>query len=82
GCRFTGFITPEGIILDQYDLLAKTSRGHFSLVDFGSYIEPRIKKVDREKLSPESLKKLVKLESMIAEEDDDCSLLFRGKFIQ
>jgi hypothetical protein len=52
------------------------------LVDFGSYIEPRIKKVDREKLSPESLKKLVKLESMIAEEDDDCSLLFRGKFIQ
>lgn len=84
GCHFDGFITPEGIVLDQYDILFNARYGYFGLVDFGSYIEEKIEKVDREALSPKNRKKLERLQQLIEETDpdDDCSLLFYGKFKQ
>jgi hypothetical protein len=84
GCDFEGFITPEGILLNHYDMLMTMSRGYFHLVDFGSEILERIKKIDRTTLTGEQRARLVKLEALIGvgDGDDDCSLLFRGKFIR
>lgn len=84
GCYFDGFITPEGIVLDQYDILFNARYGYFGLVDFGSYIEEKIEKVDREALSSKNKKELEKLQRLLKEtdSDDDCSLLFYGKFKQ
>lgn len=84
GCHFDGFVTPEGIVLDQYDILFNARHGYFGLIDFGSYIEEKIKKVDREALSSKNRKKLENLQQLIDETDldDDCSLLLYGKFKQ
>jgi hypothetical protein len=84
GCRFDGFITQEGIVLDHYDLLWTNTRGHFHLVDYGSVIAEKIKKTVRESLTDEQRAKLAHLEALIAneDEDEDCSLLFRGTFIK
>lgn len=84
GCFFDGFITPMGVVLDQYDILFNARYGYFGLVDFGSYIDEKIQKVDKEILSSKSKKELEKLQQFINEtdSDDDCSLLFYGKFKQ
>ena len=84
GCFFDGFITPSGISLNQYDILFNARYGYFGLVDFGSYIDKKIQKVDKENLSTKSKKELEKLQQLIDETelDDDCSLLFYGKFKQ
>ena len=84
GCFFDGFLTPMGVVLDQYDILFNARYGYFGLVDFGSYIDEKIQKVDKERLSTEEKKELEKLEQLISETDldDDCSLLFYGKFKQ
>ena len=84
GCFFDGFITPMGVVLDQYDILFNARYGYFGLVDFGSYIDEKIQKVDKESLSVRSKKELEKLQQLIDETDldDDCNLLFYGKFKQ
>ena len=84
GCFFDGFLTPMGVVLDQYDILFNARYGYFGLIDFGSYIDEKIQKVDKESLSTEKKKELEKLEQLISETDldDDCSLLFYGKFKQ
>ncbi len=82
GCYFDGFITPSGVLLDQYPMLAYMTNGYFSLVDFGSEIEKRILKVNEKNLSSENREKLDELRKIIEKEEDDCSLLFVGKFKQ
>ncbi len=84
GCHFDGFITPEGILLDQYRILARCYYGYFGLIDFGSNIAEKIEKVDKGSLSSKNSKKLEELQQLIEETDldDDCSLLFYGKFKQ
>ena len=85
GCYFDGFITPEGVVLDHYDLLFNARYGYFGVVDFGSYILEKIEKVDKESLSSKRKKELVELQHSLEEviiEDDDCSILFYGKFKQ
>lgn len=84
GCFFDGFLTPMGVVLDQYDILFNARYGYFGLVDFGSYIDEKIQKVDKESLSSKGKKELEKLQQLIDETDldDDCSLLFYGKFKQ
>ena len=84
GCFFDGFLTPMGVVLDQYDILFNARYGYFGLVDFGSYIDEKIQKVDIESLSTKEKKELEKLQQLINETDldDDCSLLFYGKFKQ
>ena len=84
GCFFDGFLTPMGVVLDQYDILFNARYGYFGLVDFGSYIDEKIQKVDKESLSSKGRKELEKLQQLIDETDldDDCSLLFYGKFKQ
>lgn len=84
GCHFDGFLTPEGILLDQYRILTTSYQGYFSFVDFGSYIEEKIERIEKDNLSAMQQEELKKLRLLIDETDldDDCSLLLYGKFKQ
>ena len=79
-CRFSGFITPEGLLLDQYDILFKTHDGYFSLVEQESQILERIQRINRKYLTKEQKERLNKLQYLIDEDVEDGFLLFMAKF--
>lgn len=80
GARFNGFVTPEGLLLNQYDLLAKTRNGYFSLVGKESRILERIQKMDKTKLTKEQRKKLEQLYQQLNSDKNDDTILFMAKF--
>lgn len=80
GARFNGFVTPEGLLLNQYDLLAKTRNGYFSLVEKESRILERIQKTDKSKLTKEQRKKLEQLYQQLNSDKNDDTILFMAKF--
>ena len=80
GARFNGFVTPEGLLLNQYDLLAKTRNGYFSLVEKESRILERIQKMDKSKLTKEQRKKLDQLYQQLNSDKNDDTILFMAKF--
>ena len=75
-----GFVTPEGLLLNQYDLLAKTRNGYFSLVEKESRILERIQKMDKSKLTKEQRKKLEQLYQQLNSDKNDETILFMAKF--
>ena len=79
-CRFSGFITPEGLLLDQYDILFKTHDGYFSLVEQESQILERIQRINKKDLTKKQKEGLDKLQHMIEEDAEDGFLLFMAKF--
>ena len=80
GARFNGFVTPEGLLLDQYTLLSKTRNGYFSLVEKESRILKRIQKTDKSKLTKEQRKKLEQLYEKLNSDKNDDTILFMAKF--
>ena len=80
GARFNGFVTPEGLLLDQYTLLFKTRNGYFSLVEKESRILKRIQKTDKSKLTKEQQKKLEQLYEKLNSDKNDDTILFMAKF--
>lgn len=80
GAHFNGFVTPEGLLLNQYDLLAKTRNGYFSLVEKESRILERIQKTDKSKLTKEQRKKLEQLYQQLNSDKKDDTILFMAKF--
>ena len=80
GARFNGFVTPEGLLLDQYTLLSKTRNGYFSLVEKESRILKRIQKTDKSKLTKEQQKKLEQLYQKLNSDKNDDTILFMAKF--
>lgn len=84
GCCFDGFITDYGILLGngQYALMNTMYGGYFSVVDFGSEIERYIARVKEDELTLEQKSKLNELKNIIinlTKNDDDCSVIFKGK---
>ena len=80
GASFNGFVTPEGLLLDQYSLLSKTRNGYFSLVEKESRILKRIQKTDKSKLTKEQQKKLEQLYQKLNSDKNDDIILFMAKF--
>ncbi len=80
GASFNGFVTPEGLLLDQYSLLSKTRNGYFSLVEKESRILKRIQKTDKSKLTKEQRKKLRQLYQKLNSDKNDDTILFMAKF--
>lgn len=80
GAHFNGFVTPEGLLLNQYDLLAKTRNGYFSLIEKESRILERIQKTDKTKLTKEQRKKLDQLYQQLNSDKNDDTILFMAKF--
>ena len=80
GASFNGFVTPEGLLLDQYSLLSKTRNGYFSLVEKESSILKRIQKTDKSKLTKEQRKKLEQLYQNLNSDKNDDTILFMAKF--
>ena len=80
GASFNGFVTPEGLLLDQYTLLSKTRNGYFSLVEKESRILKRIQKTDKSKLTKEQRKKLKQLYQKLNSDKNDDTILFIAKF--
>ena len=80
GASFNGFVTPEGLLLDQYSLLSKTRNGYFSLVEKESRILKRIQKTDKSKLTKEQRKKLEQLYQNLNSDKNDDTILFMAKF--
>ena len=80
GASFKGFVTPEGLLLDQYSLLSKTRNGYFSLVEKESRILKRIQKTDKSKLTKEQRKKLKQLYQKLNSDKNDDIILFMAKF--
>ena len=80
GAHFNGFVTPEGLLLNQYDLLAKTRNGYFSLIEKESRILERIQKKDKTKLTKEQRKKLEQLYQQLNSDKKDDTILFMAKF--
>ena len=80
GARFNGFITPEGLLLNHYTLLAKTRNGYFSLLEKESRILERIQKTDKSKLTKEQRKKLEQLYQQLNSGKNDDTILFMAKF--
>ena len=80
GASFNGFVTPEGLLLDQYSLLSKTRNGYFSLVEKESRILKRIQKTDKSKLTKEQRKKLKQLYEKLNSDKNDDIILFMAKF--
>ena len=80
GAHFNGFVTPEGLLLNQYDLLAKTRNGYFSLVGKESRILERIQKMDKTKLTKEQRKKMEQLYQQLNSDKKDDTILFMAKF--
>ena len=80
GASFNGFVTPEGLLLDQYSLLSKTRNGYFSLVEKESRILKRIQKTDKSKLTKEQRKKLKQLYEKLNSDKNDDTILFMAKF--
>ena len=80
GASFNGFVTPEGLLLDQYSLLSKTRNGYFSLVEKESRILKRIQKTDKSKLTKEQRKKLKQLYQKLNSDKNDDTILFIAKF--
>ena len=80
GASFNGFVTPEGLLLDQYTLLSKTRNGYFSLVEKESRILKRIQKTDKSKLTKEQRKKLEQLYQNLNSDKNDDTILFMAKF--
>ena len=71
---------PSGILLDQYCLLNRMWNGDFTVHDFGSHLMTRIESVDRRNLTKQQREELDALAEMISEEDDDCSIVIKGRF--
>ena len=84
GCFFDGFETPQGIVYGQYDLLYGMHGSYFTILDFSSEVSESIKEIKEESLSPLQKEELQKLKSLLPdnEDEDECSLLFVGKFKQ
>ena len=80
GSRFDGFVTPDGLLLNHYDLLYKTRNGYFSLVEKESRILERIQKTDKSKLTKEQRKKLEQLYQQLNSDKNDDTILFIAKF--
>lgn len=80
GSRFDGFVTPDGLLLNHYDLLYKTRNGYFSLVEKESRILERIQKTDKSKLTKEQRKKLEQLYQHLNSDKNDDTILFIAKF--
>ena len=80
GSRFDGFVTPDGLLLNHYDLLYKTRNGYFSLVEKESRILERIQKTDKSKLTKEQRKKLEQLYQQLNSDKNDDTILFMAKF--
>ena len=80
GAHFNGFVTPEGLLLNQFDLLAKTRNGYFSLIEKESRILERIQKTDKTKLTKEQRKKLEQLYQQLNSDKKDDTILFMAKF--
>ena len=80
GSHFNGFVTPEGLLLNQFDLLAKTRNGYFSLIEKESRILERIQKTDKTKLTKEQRKKLEQLYQQLNSDKKDDTILFMAKF--
>ena len=80
GSRFDGFVTPDGLLLNHYDLLYKTRNGYFSLVEKESRILERIQKTDKSKLTKEQRKKLEHLYQQLNSDKNDDTILFMAKF--
>ena len=80
GSRFDGFVTPDGLLLNHYDLLYKTRNGYFSLVEKESRILERIQKTDKSKLTKEQRKKLEQLYQRLNSDKNDDTILFIAKF--
>ena len=80
GASFNGFVTSEGLLLDQYSLLSKTRNGYFSLVEKESRILKRIQKTDKSKLTKEQRKKLKQLYQKLNSDKNDDIILFMAKF--
>jgi len=82
GCYFDGFETSFGLIYGQYSILYAMNGPYFSIIDFSSKVSEYIQKIKEESLTSKQKQELQKLKSIIAENDanDECSILFRGKF--
>ena len=80
GSRFDGFVTPDGLLLNHYDLLYKTRNGYFSLIEKESRILERIQKTDKTKLTKEQRKKLEQLYQQLNSDKKDDTILFMAKF--
>ena len=84
GCYFDGFVTNCGMLLGngQYDLMNTMYDGYFSLIDFGSEIERYLSKVNEDKLTLDQKEKMKIMKELIIsskENDDDCSIVFKGR---
>ncbi len=82
GCYFDGFETASGLILGNYCILNQVYGPNFAVLDFSSKVSEYIQKIKEESLTSTQKQELQKLKSIIAENDanDECSILFRGKF--
>ena len=80
GARFNGFVTLEGLLLDQYTFLANTRNGYFSLVEKESRMLKRIQNMDKSKLTKEQRKKLEQLYQKLNSDKNDDTILFMAKF--
>ena len=80
GARFNGFVTPEGLLLDQYTFLVNTRNGYFSLVEKESRMLKRIQNMDKSKLTKEQRKKLEQLYQKLNSDKNDDTILFMAKF--
>ena len=80
GASFNGFVTPEGLLLDQYTFLANTRNGYFSLVEKESRMLKRIQNMDKSKLTKEQRKKLEQLYQKLNSDKNDDTILFMAKF--
>lgn len=82
GCYFDGFETASGLILGNYCILNQMYGANFAVLDFSSKVSEYIQKIKEESLTSKQKQELQKLKSIIAENDanDECSILFRGKF--
>lgn len=80
GARFNGFVTPEGLLLDQYTFLANTRNGYFSLVEKESRMLKRIQNMDKSKLTKEQRKKLEQLYQKLNSDKNDDTILYMAKF--
>ena len=80
GCLLEGFLTPMGFIWDSYGMLSQMSNGYFLWHEFSSDIEVLLSRVKEENISEESNKNLNSLKKIINSGEEDCSLVFMGKF--
>lgn len=80
GCKFNGFITLDELLLDQYDILYKAHARYFSVMDNGSVIAEKIKKINLSSLNEQQRDNLDALQQIINKEGEECRLLFIAKF--